>query len=723
MAEKRRDTNVNIPKPALDRLSEIDWALGNKSRDETGRYLLLKYIERNETLTAADRLTHISTVMRHPLPPVPDEDPVVPTRRLRLRLPKSVSDHARALAFRIPGQAQSRGHTDYQSRLLTDAVMTSIAYECRELELDPIIDPVLAGIHPLLRQRAALGLWRLAVHATRTGAERAILREADNSRVDRETQGAKFGELLDEPRYVENVAALLEINDLDDGEAVWHHDYRFLLVQFLASPRFLSTTSMRSDPERWEQALYDQEGDDWQDLRAAAIELGPRPHGLRRRDGRPRPGAIGISFEGRGGGAVWRAQRILALPTIADWLSTSASSTSARALDIHPPGWQLAIPKDWNPAFLPDPPPDAWAEHIAEHRVLHFDLDQERPPGTPATRSRGYMVWPTIDDENGEPAPVAGLQTILTTLLDRTADARKAAEILLLELMPANAADGKKWGDRTAGDADNADDSHSASSTIRPEPMSPDFLALRAELSRGRHVVDGGDGDTSARSEHGCEGFAEQPTGLGSPLGPVGAHASESAPRDPGDVPPLPTLSRAPRAQASQDNTRAEDDAPDVLEAELAWIRGWQQSNSEGSGTVRPVFVPVETALQLGFIDNAHAQQLIVDATARTEKAMKAALRDASRDCRPADHAALTEAMNDPAQFSKLARKLSIDFDEVSAAWCWHVASLSDEVETNPARLRWLAAHLTEIYTRELDREMQEAVRAAARRFAHLHRP
>ncbi|MCJ0907330.1 ribbon-helix-helix domain-containing protein [Rhodococcus sp. ARC_M6] len=142
MAEKRFDTNVTIPKSALDRLSEIVRMPGYKSRDQTGRYLILKYIERNEIIPADDRLTHISTVMRHPLPPirVPNKDiaildPVAPTRGLKLRLPEGVSGQARSLAFRLPGQSQFRGPSDYQSRLLTDAAMTSIAYECCELGL------------------------------------------------------------------------------------------------------------------------------------------------------------------------------------------------------------------------------------------------------------------------------------------------------------------------------------------------------------------------------------------------------------------------------------------------------------------------------------------------------------------------------------------------------------------------------------------------------------
>ena len=77
VAEQRFDTNVRISKPALDRLSEIAHCLGRKSRDHTARYLLLKYIEKNDGAPADDRLTHISTVMRHPLPPREwDEDPV-----------------------------------------------------------------------------------------------------------------------------------------------------------------------------------------------------------------------------------------------------------------------------------------------------------------------------------------------------------------------------------------------------------------------------------------------------------------------------------------------------------------------------------------------------------------------------------------------------------------------------------------------------------------------
>ncbi len=682
MREQRSDTNVAITKPALDRLSEIDWALGHKSRDQTSRYLLRKYIERNAPLPAADRLTHVSTVMRHPLPPLPDEDPVDPIRRLRLRITPSDSTQARDLAFRLPGQAKTRGHTDYQSRLLTDAVMTSIAVECHELGLDPITDHVLAGVCPLLRHQAALGLWRLVVDATRTGAERAILSEAEASRVDREVRTARSeGSIELAPKYVEDVAALLEMNNLDD-EAVWHHDHRFLHAQFLAA-RVLSTSS-RCNPKRWEQALYDQEGEDWHQLRADAIELGPRPRGMRRRTGRPRPGAVGISFEGRGGGAVWRAQRILALPAIVDWLSTSAASTSERTWIVHPPGWQLALPEGWNPAFPRDLLQEGWVEHIAARRVLYFDLDQERPPGAQASGSRVHMVWPTVDDEHGEPVPVAGLQTVLAALLEHIRDPRKVAEILLLELYPGPATAGRTRPDRAVVTPQDTDDFSHAN--VWP-PI-------------------------SAEQSEGCIPSASSTSA---------DERSTPAPRPPADVPPLPDFTRTPRSNVAKHGARP-DDAPDARTAELDWYHQWQDSTTK---TFRPmpVFVPVETAQRLGFIDDEHAQQLIEDAQSRTKTRMTSALREASRTCQPAEQAALQKATNDPARFSTLARKLGVDFYPVSAAWCWYVPSLSDQVETDPDRLHWLATHLIKVYTRELDRDMEQAVRAAARQFAHLHRP
>ncbi|WP_064444692.1 ribbon-helix-helix domain-containing protein [Rhodococcus sp. YH3-3] len=691
MAEKRFDTNVTIPKSALDRLSEIVRMPGYKSRDQTGRYLILKYIERNEIIPADDRLTHISTVMRHPLPPIrlPNKDiaildPIVPTRGLKLRLPEGVSGQARSLAFRLPGQAQFRGPSDYQSRLLTDAVMTSIAYECCELGLDPITDPVLANIYPLIRQRAARGLWLLAVNATRTGAERTILREAELSKEEREQRKAKTGEST-KPRYVEGVAALLQMNDLNDGEAVWHHAHRYQFVQYLAS-RLLSTAS-RHNPKHTEQALYDQHGDHWNTLLATAVTLGSSPRGMKSRIRTTSPTTADQNFEGRGGGAVWRAQRVLVPFNIVNWLSQSVSQNTARVLHVNPPGWQLVLPDGWKPSFFPGHLPDEWAEHVAKRRVLCFDLNQAVPHGAQGTRSRSHMVWPTTDDDTGDAMPVTGLQTMLTALMDDIEDPRKVAEILLLELMPGNVDAGRAWYDRH-DNPDLADDALS-SNVIVSDDFGPFFIST--------------------------EPSDELPT-VGSATATVEAE-TPPATRHPGDVPPLPDFSCKTPPKAVQEDT------PDDHTEKDRWYTDWRLSDGGASDRHLPVYVPVETAQRLGFIDEAHALRLIDQAEERTRSAMHKTLNRALLEHGQADHDALEKATNNLAQFTELARTLSVEFNEVSAAWCWHVTSISDEAETNPERLQWLATHLAEIYTRELERDMHNAVRTAARQFAYLHLP
>lgn len=78
-----------------------------------------------------------------------------------------VADRARTVSLRLPGQFQ-RAHRDYQSRQLTDAVMTAIAVH------EPFTDTYLDGLRPVLRHRSARGLWGLAVAATSTAPELAV---------------------------------------------------------------------------------------------------------------------------------------------------------------------------------------------------------------------------------------------------------------------------------------------------------------------------------------------------------------------------------------------------------------------------------------------------------------------------------------------------------------------------------------------------------------------
>lgn len=636
VAEQRFDTNVRISKPALDRLSEIAYCLGRKSRDHTARYLLLKYIEKNGGVPADDRLTHISTVMRHPLPPREwDEDPV-PVRRVRLRLPAGASDKARSLAFRVPGQAKSRGHADYQSRLLTDALMTSIAEECCELGLSPITDSALQDVRPLIRHRAARGLWQLAVNATRTDVEKDVLTEAAESREEREQLAARTGDPIEDDRYVDKLAAvLLQTTNPDDGEAVWHREDRFRLVQFIASE--ILSTAAGNDTDLIERALYNQCGQEWEELVADTVNLSPK----RRRKGRPSNKELALAHENnvlrewRGGAAKWRAQRILALPRIVEWLAQSAKSKADRTFEVDPPGWRLVLPDSWNPTFHPPGPlPGNWAEHVAQQRVLHFDLGDTQ------------MLWPTVDAPHGDPnvsRPVAGLQRALASLLDRKGDARQVVEIVLLELISRH----------------NSESADQARTTNRDGRTASSSAA-------GTAIPPGGKRPNKALDELLLGEDGEQPF---------------------------------PGSDDETDNDlRLASDDPDVL---------------------LPVYVPAETAYKLNFIDRAHAKKLTDQAKSITLDRMRRALAEARRNKEPSQHGALEKAMNNPAQFAKLARKLNIRFHVEHAVWRWHVTSFSTEITAKTTRdqVRWLAASLSATHTLELERKMESAGRAAVAQY------
>jgi hypothetical protein len=155
-----RETNVRLLPCVIEALMRIAVRRGI-SRDAAARQVLAEHLDAQEAREPEDRLTHISTVLRYPPPTRGDKRVDQP---LRLRLPPGMVDRARAVSLRLPGQHQ-RAHKDYQARSLTDSMVTAIAVQ------EFFTDETLDGLLPLLRHKAAVGLWQFEVHPERwTGA-------------------------------------------------------------------------------------------------------------------------------------------------------------------------------------------------------------------------------------------------------------------------------------------------------------------------------------------------------------------------------------------------------------------------------------------------------------------------------------------------------------------------------------------------------------------------
>lgn len=383
------ETNVRVPRCAFDALNAVA-ARRDTSRDATIRSLLTEHVEAQGQLNEDDRLTHVSTLLRYPLHRkkwfrLADHDvEVVP---LRLRVDPRVVEQARSLAFRLPGQPPRRGHEDYQARLLTDAVMTAIA---RAKFFD---DPFLAGLLPLIRQRAALELWHLAVELTLTRAEREASARAGVGSRERRT-----AELLD-----------------DDDEA-WHDDHRLTVLRRFAGPalgegdleanektlyRGRRPTSLNSGPDLVELGL---------DLREATDSYGHELIGDVGTDWRP------VGREGRGATAVWRASHRAAIEEVPAWLAKAAGGPLQ--IEKGDNGWALTVPDGWRSLASYtrlEALPATWAEHVAAGRVLEFE------------HSRWRVLWPVTAAEQ----PVGRLDVALSACPDEVAGAQRV-ELLLL---------------------------------------------------------------------------------------------------------------------------------------------------------------------------------------------------------------------------------------------------------------------------------------------------
>lgn len=340
------ETNVRVPFCAFDALAAVAARQG-ASRDATVRQLLAEHVERQEQVDPDDRLTHISTVLRYPPPPRWRKDPRQ-DRPLRLRASSALLERARAVSLLLPGQYE-RAFRDYQGRVLTDAVVTAIAVA------EPFTDEFLDGLPPLLRHRAARNLWRLATAALITGPELGLLDAADELR--KATAWTSDTELDAYDQRLLRIATALE------EDVAWHSPARFQVADNIA--RDLLTGPQAEANAR----MLQEEGEAWEDLYQDTL------HADKERRSYLKRGTTDYDWSGRGGTAVWRAERQVALQDFEDWL-THRTPTDTPQYAVRPPGWVLTSPPGWRavaPAStdaggLPQP----YAAWTGEGRVLAF---------------------------------------------------------------------------------------------------------------------------------------------------------------------------------------------------------------------------------------------------------------------------------------------------------------------------------------------------------------
>jgi hypothetical protein len=374
------ETNVFIPAAANDALLRIASESG-ASRDATVRTVLEAYLDLQRARGESNRLCHVATVLRYPPANlILSRDRGV---RLRLRLDEGVAEEAKASALRLPGQASGRAHEDYQARPLADAVLTAIALKAR------FTDSFLEGLMPLLRQQAAVGLWHLAAAATATGTERELFQQWRDA-----TFFVSPGS--DSAAEVTRLESVVEL--LRDGTIAWHGLWRVEAVRHLARQLLAGADAVKN-----ERMLFDQTvtafGKLRDDLEFAAGELSHSLHvGMR-------PAINDV--EGRAGAAIWRAKRHLAVQALEESMVEAAECAAGPLSVVAPPGWSLRQPEGWlvlQVGRAPAPLPASWAEAVADHRVIHFQVGSR------------HLVWPVRRDDAGHVHLVPGMAAALAQL-------------------------------------------------------------------------------------------------------------------------------------------------------------------------------------------------------------------------------------------------------------------------------------------------------------------
>jgi Ribbon-helix-helix protein, copG family len=383
-----QETNVRVPECAAAALDVVAQRRG-MSRSETVRRILDDYLSDQLQRDPDDRWTHISTVIGYPAAPWRrgrGRRPR-PGRLVRLRLVPGTTDRLRSVALKLPGQSQ-RGHPEYQARLLTDAVVTAIA------RAEPFTDSALLGLLPLLRQRAAVGLWLMAAAASASEAERALHGQAERIRAG--MWGTNTVVTPEQKR-------LLELDEAVDERVAWHAPARFVVAFNLARERLSG-----ADAATHEQYFYDQAAG-WQEEREDLREASDR--------GRYRQG-IPDRFEGTGRGAtaVWRIARQHAGEQFERWLIGRDSVEAPSEQLVAPPGWWVASPTAWctyriGAAVNVAEPFASW---LAAGRLLLVPVHG------------GRLLWPLVPTMEAVGwAPVPGIEPIIAASAPRVSKPRQ----------------------------------------------------------------------------------------------------------------------------------------------------------------------------------------------------------------------------------------------------------------------------------------------------------
>ena len=343
----RRQTSIQVSPRARAALDTVatSWAV---SRDEAVRRLLTKYIERQAAVHEELRLTHISTVLRFPPPPLArggDDGRV----RLAFRAESDLLVAARSYGFQLPGQSERRGPAHYSARPLTDAVLSAIAME------RPFVDDGLNDLPALVTRREALGLWRLTVAATLTRAEQRALLSRDD-----------------------DISFILR----EEGVA-WHSPWRSSVALHLARQLLVGSTGERDllhdQTEAFNTLRYDLElSVDFDHPLLAGLVGSPQDP------------------QGRGGTAVWRAERQVALTDFERWF---VGVEGRGTFLMQPPGWELTPPPAWHCLALPyGAPVPAQEQRALDHgRVVALTAGSRR------------VLWPY--DEHRQ--PVTGFESVV----------------------------------------------------------------------------------------------------------------------------------------------------------------------------------------------------------------------------------------------------------------------------------------------------------------------